>query len=120
MPEHNDQYNQRERGDTRYQVQKGRLGALTHTIFYSPITTHSHRWHVCKAEKRYFANSEASCLSAPDRQLFVLPSEPSLKIPFRMLGARRYAGRRVGLNFSLPRKTANLKACGSVARSRVH
>jgi hypothetical protein len=95
MPEHNDQCNKRERSDTRYQVENGPLSALTHAIFHSPVTKHNHRRHVCKAEKLYFVNSEASCLQAPVRQLFVLRSEPSLKIPFRMLGARRCAGWRV-------------------------
>ena len=35
MPEHHDQRNERERGDTRYQVQKGCLRSLTHAIFHS-------------------------------------------------------------------------------------
>ena len=91
MPEYSDQRNERERGDTRYQVQNGCLSSSTHAIFHSfIITRHSHREYVRKAKslipqiRKHLASKLAIV------KLFVLPSEPSLKFPFRVLGARRY------------------------------
>jgi hypothetical protein len=49
-------------------------------------TKHSHRRHFRKGKSFIRQIRESSCLQATDRQMFVLPSERSLKIPFRLLG----------------------------------
>ena len=85
-------------------------------IFHRLRIRHSHRRHVRKAEKLCSANSEASCPETPDHQLFVLPSKPSLKFPFRGWERRR----RVHLNFLLLGKPPIALAARAICRTLSH
>jgi hypothetical protein len=76
------------------------------------LTKHSHRRHVRKRKSFIPQVQESSCLKAHDRQMFVLPPDPSLKIPFRALGRDSIPPAMRRLNFLLSRKAASRKAWG--------